>query len=184
MLGTVSSLVFYHVQDVTGISGLNWRLMLGSALLPALFVLGMCYTIPESPRWLIGKGRYSDAFHSLTRLRHTKLQAARDLFMINALLEEEASVSSGKSAIRELFSVSRNRRAVVAVRPFFSSLSPGTPLTPLPPKQSSILMFMQQFCGINGELRTPLTTLRHFCRCFRSFDKIDDAATFSTDLRC
>jgi hypothetical protein len=134
MLGTVSSLVFYHVQDVPGISGLNWRLMLGSALLPALFVMAMCYTVPESPRhallllspfsslpsllfsprlfrsyrlflsssWLIGKGRYVDAYHSLTRLRHTKLQAARDLFMINALLEEEASVSSGKSAIREL----------------------------------------------------------------------------------
>lgn len=32
MLGTVSSLAFYHVGDPSGahITGLNWRLMLGS----------------------------------------------------------------------------------------------------------------------------------------------------------
>ncbi|CEQ41259.1 SPOSA6832_02955, partial [Sporobolomyces salmonicolor] len=130
MLGTVSSLVFYHVGDPTGasITGLNWRLMLGSAILPSMFVMAFAPFVPESPRWLIGKGRYVDAFHSLTRLRHTKLQAARDLFMINALLEEEASMATGRSAIVELFTVARNRRAVVA---------------------SGIVMFMQQFCGIN-----------------------------------
>lgn len=38
-------------------------------------------------RWLIGKGRYVDAYASLCRLRHSKLQAARDLFLIHALLQ-------------------------------------------------------------------------------------------------
>ncbi|GAA5948416.1 hypothetical protein JCM10213_004415 [Rhodosporidiobolus nylandii] len=130
MMGTVSSLAFYKVGDPSGaaITGLNWRLMLGSALLPAVFVMAQCYMVPESPRWLIGKGRYVQAFDSLCRLRHSKLQAARDLFMINALLEEEASMSKGKSAVVELFTVARNRRAVLA---------------------SGIVMFMQQFCGIN-----------------------------------
>jgi hypothetical protein len=60
---------------------------------------------PESPRWLIGKGRYGKAFESLCRLRYTKLQAARDLFMINALIEEEASVHTGRWAIVEMFAV-------------------------------------------------------------------------------
>ncbi|BGP49476.1 hypothetical protein JCM10450v2_005367 [Rhodotorula kratochvilovae] len=130
MLGTVSSLAFYHVGDPASasITGLNWRIMLGSALFPALFVMAMVPFIPESPRWLIGKGRYVDAYDALARLRHSKVQAARDLFFINALLEEEAAVSSGKNLIVELFTVARNRRAV---------------------QSSSILMFMQQFCGIN-----------------------------------
>ena len=75
-----------------------------------------------------GRGRYVDAYKSLCRLRHTKLQAARDLFMINALLEEEANIATGRLAIVELFSVPRNRRAALA---------------------SGIVMFMQQFCGIN-----------------------------------
>ncbi|GAA6013681.1 hypothetical protein JCM11491_005057 [Sporobolomyces phaffii] len=129
MLGTVSSLVFYHVPDpASHITGLNWRLMLGSAALPAFFVMAQVFWCPESPRWLIGRGRYVDAYESLCRLRHTKLQAARDLFMINALLEEEANIATGRLAIVELFSVPRNRRAALA---------------------SGIVMFMQQFCGIN-----------------------------------
>ncbi|KAG0666919.1 hypothetical protein C6P46_003629 [Rhodotorula mucilaginosa] len=128
MLGTVSSLAFYHVGDTANITGLNWRLMLGSACLPAFFVMAQVYFCPESPRWLIGRGRYREAYDSLCRLRYTKLQAARDLFMINALLEEEANMPTGKAALLELFSVGRNRRAVLA---------------------SGIVMFMQQFCGIN-----------------------------------
>ncbi|GAA6055015.1 hypothetical protein NBRC10513_005677 [Rhodotorula toruloides] len=128
MLGTVSSLVFYHVGDTAHIHGLNWRLMLGSALSPCFLVMAQVYFCPESPRWLIGRGRYRDAYHSLCRLRYSKLQAARDLFMINALLEEEANMPSGKAALLELFAVGRNRRAALA---------------------SGIVMFMQQFCGIN-----------------------------------
>ncbi|GAA5897953.1 hypothetical protein JCM6882_005120 [Rhodosporidiobolus microsporus] len=128
MMGTVSSLAFYKVPDPSNITGLNWRLMLGSACLPAFFVMAQIYLCPESPRWLISKGRYRDAYTSLCRLRHSKLQAARDLFMINALLEEEANIATGKSAIVELLTVGRNRRATLA---------------------SGIVMFMQQFCGIN-----------------------------------
>ena len=30
MIGTVMSLAFYHVGDRAGVTGLNWRLMLGS----------------------------------------------------------------------------------------------------------------------------------------------------------
>ncbi|GAA5983984.1 hypothetical protein JCM11641_001416 [Rhodosporidiobolus odoratus] len=130
MLGTVASLAFFRVPDPTNanITGLSWRLMLGSAALPAFFVMAQVYLCPESPRWLISKGRYRDAYQSLCRLRHTRLQAARDLFMINALLEEEANIATGKSAILEIFTVARNRRAALA---------------------SGIVMFMQQFCGIN-----------------------------------
>ncbi|KPV73265.1 uncharacterized protein RHOBADRAFT_65418 [Rhodotorula graminis WP1] len=130
MLGTVASLAFYKVPDPTSaaITGLNWRLMLGSAALPAFFVMAQVYFCPESPRWLIGRGRYGDAYKSLCRLRHTKLQAARDLFLINALLEEEANIATGKSAIVELFTVARNRRGALG---------------------AGIVMFMQQCCGIN-----------------------------------
>ncbi|GAA5844837.1 hypothetical protein JCM11251_007342 [Rhodosporidiobolus azoricus] len=128
MLGTVSSLAFFKVEDPSHITGLNWRIMLASALLPSIFVMAQVMFVPESPRWLIGKGRYVEAFESLCRLRFSKVQAARDLFTINAMLEEEAAIATGKSAIVELFTVARNRRAVLA---------------------SGIVMFGQQFCGIN-----------------------------------
>ncbi|ORY86658.1 hypothetical protein BCR35DRAFT_330549 [Leucosporidium creatinivorum] len=111
--------------NVGFITGLNWRLMLGSAAFPAFFVMAQVYFCPESPRWLIGKGRYGKAYEPLCRLRHTKLQAARDLYRINALLEEEASISTGRSAIVEMFAVARNRRAALASGIVMFMLPPG-----------------------------------------------------------
>ncbi len=34
-----------------------WRWMLGVAAIPSLIYFVMCFSLPESPRWLIGKGR-------------------------------------------------------------------------------------------------------------------------------
>lgn len=128
MFGYVSSLVFYHVKDTSNITGLNWRLMLGSAGFPAIFVMLQVYMLPESPRWLIKKGRYPDAFKSLCRVRNSELQAARDLYYIHVLVVEEEAVVRGRNLVWELFSVPRVRRATLA---------------------SGIVMYMQQFCGVN-----------------------------------
>ncbi|KAI0683947.1 hypothetical protein BC835DRAFT_1392462 [Cytidiella melzeri] len=128
MIGNVMDLAFYHVPDTHNIKGLNWRLMLGSAGVPALLVMLQVYLCPESPRWLIGRGRYEDAYKSLLRLRNNPIQAARDLYYIHVLLETEKEIETGHNLFQELFTVPRNRRAVLA---------------------STIVMFMQQFCGVN-----------------------------------
>lgn len=41
---------------------------------------------PESPPWLMKKGRYLQALISLSRLRKTKLIAARDLHCMHLFL--------------------------------------------------------------------------------------------------
>ncbi|PSR73886.1 hypothetical protein PHLCEN_2v10306 [Hermanssonia centrifuga] len=128
MLGNVMDLSFYHVADTHNIKGLNWRLMLGSAGVPALLIMTQILFCPESPRWLISKGRYDKAYDSLRRLRQSPIQAARDLYYIHVLLEVEKEFESNRPAIVQLFSVPRNRRAALA---------------------SFIVMFMQQFCGVN-----------------------------------
>ena len=75
------------------------------------------------------KNRHRDAFESLCRIRWMKVQAARDIFYMHTLLEAEKAIqTSTKNRIWELFTIPRNRRAMIG---------------------SEIVMFMQQFCGVN-----------------------------------
>ncbi|KAH9948984.1 hypothetical protein B0H21DRAFT_731013 [Amylocystis lapponica] len=122
MFGYVCDLAFYNVPDKPHITGLNWRLMLGSAGIPALIIMSQVYFCPESPRWLMSKGRY-------TSLRNSPLQAARDLYYIHVLLKAEEELTTGRNLFFELFTVPRNRRATLA---------------------AFTVMFMQQFCGVNA----------------------------------
>ncbi|KAK9897762.1 hypothetical protein P389DRAFT_143261 [Cystobasidium minutum MCA 4210] len=126
MIGYVCSLIFYNVSS-SSIEGLNWRLMLGSGCVPPIIVFIQVLFLPESPRWLLQTKKTRKAYESLIRLRNTEIEAARDLFYISQLLKAEESLHSG-NRYKELFTVPRNRRATMA---------------------SFIVMFMQQFCGIN-----------------------------------
>ncbi|KAK4032097.1 hypothetical protein C8A01DRAFT_41473 [Parachaetomium inaequale] len=130
MVGYIADLAFYFVPDSGVELGLNWRLMMGSAMLPAVVVCLLAYKCPESPRWYLTKDRHRDAFESVCQLRFEKVQAARDLFYTHTLLQaEQQAMSIGTSSrLKELFTIRRNRNAMVA---------------------SEIVMFMQQFCGVN-----------------------------------
>ncbi|KAJ2905264.1 MFS sugar transporter [Zalerion maritima] len=119
MLGFVAGIAFYNVPDfLGGVVGLNWRLMMLSPAIPAVIVMALIFTCAESPRWLASKGRGAKAYRCLCRLRCSKIQAARDLFMINAVIEAERSKKrqrGGKeNRIAELWAVRRNRNAMVA----------------------------------------------------------------------
>jgi Sugar (and other) transporter len=85
----------------------------------------------ESPRWYIKKRRLQDAHRSLLRLRKHPIQAARDLYYINAQIQVENAItgkSNYLSRFVELFTIPRVRRA---------SLAAWT------------VMIAQQMCGIN-----------------------------------
>ena len=105
--------------------------MLGSAGLPAVFVLFQIPFVPESPRWLMGKGRHKDSYDSLNAMRLDKIAAARDTFYQYVLLQEEASyegIPTWKRLV-EMITIRRNRNGAFG---------------------AWIVMFMQQFCGINA----------------------------------
>lgn len=123
MLGYLSDLAFYHVPDMAGVTGLNWRMMMASAMLPAVVCCSFVFAAPESPRWYMSQGRHADAYNALVRLRFCKVQAARDIFYMWKGLDAEESIKYGHSKIKELIVVPRNRRALIA---------------------SELVMFMQQ----------------------------------------
>lgn len=69
MMWFVGAAVAYVVGELllsTGPDG--WRWMLVSAALPGILFLGMRYGTPESPRWLIGKGRLQEAQEVITKV--------------------------------------------------------------------------------------------------------------------
>ena len=148
-------MAFFYVDNSAGLShaefaersdhivtkGLNWRLMLGSAMLPAIYVCFQVLWCPESPRWLMGQNRHKEAYEAYETLRIHPILAARDTFYQYVLFIEETSITEKVSypqRMRELFTIRRNLNAVVA---------------------SCICFFMQQFCGINGKFLVKITFL-------------------------
>ncbi|OLL27129.1 putative polyol transporter 1 [Neolecta irregularis DAH-3] len=123
MLGYIVDVAFLNVRE-----NLAWRLMLGSTVIAPIFVCLQVYFCPESPRWLIKKNRYREAFDSFNRIRGTQLQAARDLYLVHVNVKLEVEAQRGRNQLIDLFCVPRIRRATLA---------------------SFIVMFMQQFCGVN-----------------------------------
>jgi len=110
-LGFSANLAVYKVGAIA------WRLQLGSAFIPAVPLLIGVYFCPESPRWLMKKGRYVAAYRSLLRLRNTPLQAARDLYYVHAQLIEESRIIGKSNYVTrfiELFTIPRVRRATLA----------------------------------------------------------------------
>jgi sugar porter (SP) family MFS transporter len=131
LLGTVANLVFVHTGSIA------WRLQLGSAFVPAIPLLLGVWFCPESPRWLLKKKKMGKAYKSLLRLRNTPLQAARDLYYIQAQLDYEEALIEEKGFAKnanfftrlvEIFTVPRLRRASLA---------------------AAIVHTAQQACGIN-----------------------------------
>ncbi|KAK8923256.1 Polyol transporter 5 [Metarhizium anisopliae] len=130
-LGTCANLAVGKTGDIA------WRLQFASAFIPAVPLVIGVFFCPESPRWCLKKKRYDQAWKSLLRLRNTPMQAARDLFYINCLLEQEVELvkesglkvtSNVFTRFVELFTIPRIRRATWA---------------------SGIVMIAQQMCGIN-----------------------------------
>lgn len=62
----------------------------------------------------MSKGRHARAFESMCRLRFAKVQAARDQFYMHKGLEAENSIRLGQNKMKEILTVPRNRRAMIA----------------------------------------------------------------------
>ncbi|MGR5066433.1 sugar porter family MFS transporter [Photobacterium sp. DNB22_13_2] len=52
----------------TWLVDMGWRWMLGSEVLPAALFAGLLFLIPESPRWLVLKGKVDEAKDTLSRI--------------------------------------------------------------------------------------------------------------------
>jgi len=94
-----------------------WRWMLGFGAVPALVVLILRTTVPESPRWLIDKGRYRKAGEIIA----TIVPALRDRVdeLVTNTAAHDKNVSRISMKYRNLFTKRYLRRTVLAIFPWF-----------------------------------------------------------------
>ena len=85
---------------------LGWRWMLGSEIIPALLFAILLFMIPESPRWLVLKGKLDKAKETLSRISNPE-HADRLISEIQASLTESNSANKSKVSLRSplLFSI-------------------------------------------------------------------------------
>ncbi|MBP9769115.1 MAG: sugar porter family MFS transporter, partial [Burkholderiales bacterium] len=76
----------------------NWRLMIFSGIIPAFVLTIGMFFMPESPKWLLIKGKESLALKILERIRGSKTLATQELALIKTTL------NINKAKFSELFS--------------------------------------------------------------------------------
>jgi len=116
------------VKDVPRIA---WRLQLGSAFIPSFILMCGIWFCPESPRWLMKKGRIADGYRSMAKLRAHPIIGARDFYYSYVIYQEELREAHGQGYFGRLwdcFAIPRCRRANYG---------------------ASTVMIAQQMCGIN-----------------------------------
>ena len=105
--------------------------MLGSSLVFSTIMLVGMFFMPESPRYLMHKGRTLEAFNVWKRIRGTELPENREEFFVmkHAVLEEleNKNSRSGSFAWLDFFTVPRARRSII---------------------YANIMVFLGQFTGI------------------------------------
>lgn len=90
--GQLLAFIFNAILGNTmGDSSHVWRYMLAIAALPAIILFFGMIKVPESPRWLVSKGKKEEALRVLRKIRDEK-QAKLELSEIEANLAEESGM--------------------------------------------------------------------------------------------
>jgi len=102
----------------------GWRYMFWSELIPATIFFVLLFMVPQSPRWLMIKGREDEALNVLTRI-HGQEMADREFKEIKDSIQQEG----------------KQKKASIFQKSLFPIVVIGT-----------VLSVLQQFTGINAVL--------------------------------
>ncbi|MCO5590669.1 hypothetical protein L7F22_044643 [Adiantum nelumboides] len=149
----------------------NWRLMIGILLVPSLAYLALCtFFLPESPRWLVSKGRMSAAKQVLQNLRGKEdvtaemallvegLQVGGDTAFEEYLLKPAEAVMTEDGKLQD--SVYESQGNIVLYEPDYSQSWIATPM-PIQEDQGGhgLLSRAGSIRGSSVGLLDPMVTL-------------------------
>jgi sugar porter (SP) family MFS transporter len=128
VFGYVVAAIFVDVK-----SG-NWRYMLGSSLVFSTIMFVGIIFMPESPRFLMHKGRTTEAWFVWKRIRGEDEEARKEFFVMKHSVDEEFALKQEAGSNRrfvwmDFFTVPRARRAII---------------------YANVMVFLGQFTGINA----------------------------------
>ncbi|KAI5358880.1 putative major facilitator, sugar transporter, major facilitator superfamily [Septoria linicola] len=135
---------------VSPLGSSSWRWMTASSAFPTIILLALAIlACPESPRFLMGKGHYVEAYETLSRLRGSHILAAKEFLYTHFQMNVERTMSMSGADTADDESISH---LATAARPnFFQKV---WQLFTVPRIRNATLtavtcMVSQQLCGVN-----------------------------------
>jgi len=86
---------FFVNWTLASLGPTSWRWMFAVAALPSLIFWAALWAVPESPRWLLEKGRHGEAFRILERITSTS-DAGRQLEQLRGEIADEQHGSAAR----------------------------------------------------------------------------------------
>jgi sugar porter (SP) family MFS transporter len=95
-LAIVSGILLAYVASyyLAGLGLASWRWMFAAAAVPSLLFMLTLLLVPESPRWLLGRGRDAEALGTLIRLNGPAAAATEAAEIQAALADEQGEAAS------------------------------------------------------------------------------------------
>ncbi|VUC20647.1 unnamed protein product [Clonostachys rosea] len=134
----IATLVTYGTKDIPEPRG--WQIPVGLQLLIPVLILTFLPLLPESPRWMLSRGRKADAFRSLRKLRGSASdeEVSKEIEVI-----QYAHASEQRGSWSDVFSEKHRVRTMVAVLVMFGQQITGQAF----PSQYGVVFYLSQGFG-------------------------------------
>jgi len=114
-------LIFGSLAPLLGSSENTWRWLFGFLVLPVVLIVVFRRYLPETPRYLLAKGRIDECNRTLTILKNGRLVPRGRSIPVTRFIEKPGAIglSPEKVRISEIFSARLRRRSIAVSTTYF-----------------------------------------------------------------